>query len=106
MPVDARILQAGLLPNPELGAEVENFGGSDMRSGTFDECGGHGSALSQLIELGGKRAKRSRVAKLERDLAGWDYEAKRLDVYVATAKGFHGVRSPPSADDELQQDQL
>lgn len=83
---DARILQAGLFPNPELDAEVENFGGSDTQR-NFD--GAESSfALSQLIELGGKRQKRTRVAKLERDLAGWDYEAKRLDVYVATAKAF------------------
>ena len=100
---DARILQAGLLPNPELGAEVENFGGSktqrnlDGAESTF--------ALSQLIELGGKREKRSRIAKLERDLAGWDYEAKRLDVYVATAKAFMDTLAAQRRD-ELKQDQL
>ena len=101
--VDARILQAGLLPNPELGAEVENFGGSDSQrnfNGAETTV-----ALSQLIELGGKRAKRSRVAKLERDLAGWDYEAKRLDVYVATAKAFMGTLAAQRRD-ELKQDQL
>ena len=86
--VDARILQAGLYPNPELGAEVENFGGSKTQQ-NFD--GAESTfALSQLIELGGKREKRTRIVKLERDLAGWDYEAKRLDVYVATAKAFMG----------------
>ena len=83
---NARILQAGLIPNPELGLEVENFGGSATRNGFR---GAESTvALSQLIELGGKREKRTRVARLERDLAGWDYETKRLDVYVATAKAF------------------
>lgn len=82
----ARILQADLPPNPELNAEVENFGGSDTRR-NFD--GAESTfALSQMIELGGKREKRTRVARLERNLAGWDFEAKRLDVYVATTKAF------------------
>ena len=82
----ARILQADLSPNPEFNAEVENFGGSDARR-NFD--GAESTfALSQMIELGGKRDKRTRVASLERNLAGWDFEAKRLDVYVATTKAF------------------
>ena len=99
---DARILQAGLIPNPELGAEVENFGGSNAQR-NFDEAEAT-FGISQLIELGGKREKRSRVAKLERDLAGWDYEAKRLDVYVATAKAFMATLAAQRRH-ELQQDQ-
>jgi cobalt-zinc-cadmium efflux system outer membrane protein len=100
---DARILQAGLFPNPELGAEVENFGGSDTQQ-NFD--GAETTfALSQLIELGGKREKRSRIAKFERDLAGWDYEAKRLDVYVATAKAFMATLAAQRRH-ELKQDQF
>jgi len=77
---EARTLQAGLLPNPEFDIELENFAGSgdlegfDARETTI--------ALNQLIELGGKRLKRKRVAALERDLRGWDYEAKRLDVFT------------------------
>tara|TARA_R110000787_G_scaffold253717_3_gene359089 strand:- start:370 stop:1821 length:1452 start_codon:yes stop_codon:yes gene_type:complete len=99
---DARILQAGLLPNPELGAEVENFGGSNEQR-NFNEAEAT-FGVSQLIEIGGKREKRSRVAKLERDLAGWDYEAKRLDVYVATAKAFMATLAAQRRH-ELQQDQ-
>lgn len=100
---DARILQAGLLPNPELGAEVENFGGSNEQR-NFD--GAESTfGLSQLIELGGKREKRSRVATLERDLAGWDYETKRLDIYVATAKAFISTIAAQRRH-ELRQNQL
>jgi outer membrane protein, heavy metal efflux system len=31
---DAKVLQAGLEPNPELGVEVENFGGTGYASGS------------------------------------------------------------------------
>lgn len=83
---DAELLQAGAFPNPELAAEVEDFGGSGERRGF------HGSqttlSFAQLVELGGKRTKRTRVASLERDLAGWDYEAARLAVLTETTKAF------------------
>lgn len=100
---DARILQAGLVPNPDLGVEFENFGGSKERR-NFDSAEST-VALSQLIELGGKREKRTRVARLERDLAGWNYEAKRLDVYVATAKAFMDTLAAQRHRD-LKKDQL
>ncbi|MBN8899994.1 MAG: TolC family protein, partial [Rhodospirillales bacterium] len=48
-------------------------------------------ALSQLIELGAKRAKRVRLARLDENLAAWDYETKRLDVFVGTTRGFAEV---------------
>ena len=83
---EARAITAGARPNPELSGEVENFAGrSDNRGFRSAEFT---LQLSQLVELGGKRAKRLRVAQLERELAGWDYEAKRLDVITATAQAF------------------
>jgi len=83
---DARSLQAGLLPNPEFEIETEEWGGTRNRK-NFD--GAETSIrLSQLIELAGKRGKRVRVAALERNVAGWDYESKRLDVFTQTAKAF------------------
>jgi cobalt-zinc-cadmium efflux system outer membrane protein len=86
---DARRLQASLLPNPEFAAEVEEFGGSGGRSG-FD--GAETSIqLGQLIELAGKRPKRTRLAALDKDLAGWDYESKRLDVMNQVAQAFVDV---------------
>ncbi|MHC1744263.1 MAG: TolC family protein [Syntrophobacteraceae bacterium] len=86
---EARTLQAGLIPNPQVGVEVENFGGRNERS-DFDSAETT-VALSQLIELGGKRSKRERVAALEKDLSGWDYEAKRLDVLTDVARRFTDV---------------
>ncbi len=86
---EARRLQAGLLPNPEIEIEVENFGGEDALQ-DFDSAEST-IQLSQLIELAGKRSKRRRVASLDRDLAGWDYEAKRVDVLSETTQAFVGV---------------
>jgi cobalt-zinc-cadmium efflux system outer membrane protein len=86
---EARTLQAGLLPNPEVDIEVENFAGSGtLRS--FDSAETT-IAIGQVIELGGKRRKRTRVASLEGELAGWDYEAKRADVLTETRKSFVDV---------------
>lgn len=86
---EARTLQAGLLPNPEISAEVENIGGARELKGF------NGSEntiqINQLFELGGKRSKRKKLAELEKDLSGWDYEAKRLDVFTDITKAFWDV---------------
>jgi cobalt-zinc-cadmium efflux system outer membrane protein len=83
---EARKLQAGLWPNPELDVEMENVGGSGELSG-FD--GAQTTIqLSQLIELGGKIDKRVKVASLEKELSGLDYEAKRQDVFTEVTKAF------------------
>jgi len=86
---EARQLQASLWPNPELEVEVEEVGGPGARSG-FD--GAETTiALSQLIEMGNKVKKRVKVATLAKELAGWDYEAKRLDVFTEVTKAFTEV---------------
>jgi cobalt-zinc-cadmium efflux system outer membrane protein len=87
---EARTIQAGVLPNPALSAEVENIGGtgSVTKGARASEST---IQLSQLIELGGKRAKRLRLAGLERELTGWDYEVKRLDVLTDAKKAFVDV---------------
>jgi cobalt-zinc-cadmium efflux system outer membrane protein len=83
---DAAAMQAGLLPNPVFAVDVENFAGEDDLQG-FD--GAETTiALSQVIELGGKRSKRRQVAILDKELAGWDYQSKKLDVLTAATKGF------------------
>ena len=86
---EAKILQAGLRPNPELEAEIEEFGGSGDLSGF-----GAIETVVQLgytIELGGKRGKRRRVAALETELAGWDYETARLDILIQATQAFIDV---------------
>ncbi|MBW1898594.1 MAG: TolC family protein [Deltaproteobacteria bacterium] len=83
---EARQLQASLWPNPKLEVEVEEVGGPGARSG-FDAAETT-IALSQLIEMGDKRSKRTKLATLAKKLAGWDYEAKRLDVFADVTKAI------------------
>jgi cobalt-zinc-cadmium efflux system outer membrane protein len=86
---EGNALQAGLLPNPEMEAELEEFGGSGALSGfgasetTF--------LVSQRIETAGKRPKRRRVADIDVEVAGWEYEAARLKVFAGVSKAFAGV---------------
>lgn len=88
---EARTLQASLPPNPEAGIEVENFAGSgELRGFDSAEITIH---LSQLIELAGKRRKRTRVAALERDLTAWDYETTCVDVLTQATQAFVAVLS-------------
>lgn len=83
---EAEAIQAAARPNPELRGAVENVGGSGQREGT--EAAETTLLLSQLIELGGKRMERRRVASLRGELAGFDYDAKRLAVLSDTTKAF------------------
>lgn len=83
---DARAVQAGLMPNPELRTDVENVGGSGNRE-SFESTETT-VRLAQLVELGGKRSKRRRLAELESELATWDYQTKRLLVLQETSKAF------------------
>lgn len=83
---EALALQASLLPNPELAVEIENIAGSGNFSGLNQSE--TTLQLSQLVELGGKRAKRTRVSALESDLAAWDYEIIRLDVLAQVTLAF------------------
>jgi len=86
---EARMLQAKVLPNPAMEIEVEEFGGSGEAEG-FDAATTR-VVLSQVIELGGKRAGRWNTAVLEMELAAWEYEAKRLDVLTETTERFIDV---------------
>ncbi|QBQ55661.1 TolC family protein [Nitrosococcus wardiae] len=87
---EAAVLQAGLLPNPQLSIQGSNLANSRLKS--FD---GPSTTvqLSQLILLGGKIAKRVKAAQLTQDLAGWDYEAKRVEVLTQVAQSFITVLS-------------
>ena len=88
---EARVLQKGLPPNPELEVEVEEFGGSgDLRG--FDAAEAS-IAVGQPIELAGKRAKRRRLAVIDRDLVERDYEAAKLDVVRDVTQAFVAVQA-------------
>src|SRR5262245_54365070 len=58
--LEGRRQQAAVRPNPELELEFENFAGSGALSGT--DALESTLALSQLIELGGKRDARTALA--------------------------------------------
>ena len=86
---EAKTLQAGLHPNPELETEIEEFGGSGDLSGfsTIETT----IQLSTPIQLSGVRSKQRQVAALETELAGWDYETARLDVLDQVNQAFIDV---------------
>ncbi|CAB1275313.1 TolC family protein [Candidatus Nitrosacidococcus tergens] len=83
---EAEIIQAGLLPNPELHFDSEDLANDRLRQ--FGDGPQIISSLSQVILLGGKRMKRVIAANLTRDLATWDYEVQRMNVLTQTSKNF------------------
>lgn len=84
---EARTLQAGLYPNPQVDIELENLAGS----GPFNRFAGTEStvSLSQPILLGGKRRKQVEKAALLSDLTAWEAERKRLDLYAKVHNAFN-----------------
>lgn len=83
---EAERLQAALPPNPELETEMENFGGT----GPFEGYDAREIKvkLGQKILLGADRLKRKRLAGANKRLAGWNYEAQRLDVLTGVTKAY------------------
>ena len=91
---EARVLQAGKLPNPIVSVLVEDLGASRIEG--IEASSGPVQPqttvqLSQLVELGGKRAARRELAALDRDLAAWDYETARIDVFTQVTRAFFDV---------------
>lgn len=83
---EARILQAGRRLNPELSLQVEDV------LGTGDFQGGREAQttlqLSQVIELGNKRAARAELALQARGITKSEYELKRVEVLGDVAQRF------------------
>ena len=79
-------LQRSLRPNPELGFDMENFAGTGEYRG-FD-----GSeftlAVGQLVELAGKRSKRTDLARAAVVVAERDYASSVMDVITLVTKGY------------------
>jgi cobalt-zinc-cadmium efflux system outer membrane protein len=86
---EARILQAKLRPNPEAELGSENIAGA----GAYSDASQSENTLllGQLLELGGKRRARIREARFGRDLAGFDYEVKKREVFLKTSEHFIDV---------------
>lgn len=82
---EANQLQAGLWPNPQIALLSEDVAGSaafvprDFTQSTLE--------LSQLIRMGNKLELQQQVAQLNKTLADWDYETKRLDI-LTKVKGL------------------
>ncbi len=85
---EGALLQAGALPNPVLDIARDNLGNARKA-----EAGDRSTTIQvgQLIELGGKRAARIRAAGASRELANWDYEAKRIEILSLAAQRFVDV---------------
>lgn len=83
---EARRIQAQLPVNPAVHLRIEDITGSgDFRSGNRAEST---LELAQILDLGGKRPARTRAAARGRELAEWDYAAKRLEVATKTTQAF------------------
>ena len=83
---EARVLQAGLRHNPELGLQVEDVLGTGDFQGVREAQ--TTLQLSQVIELGGKRAARTEVATQARGITQSEYELKRVEVLGEVTQRF------------------
>lgn len=90
---EASALQTARRRNPEASALLEDFGARRFADGGVNEPVQPQATiqLSQVIELGGKRAARAQLATLNRDLAAWDYETARIDVLTDVSRAFTDV---------------
>lgn len=96
--------QADTSPNPEIGFELENVAGSgpyrDFRSSERTY------SLSQTIELGGKRGRRTDAARAARDGAAADLALARLDlardVRLALSEAVAAARQVALTQDGLR----
>jgi cobalt-zinc-cadmium efflux system outer membrane protein len=80
--IEASVVQAGVLPNPSLSAQMQDTR-RDTRETTVQ--------LSQPFELGGKRAARVQAAERGRDAAGAELNAKQAEVRAAVITAFFDV---------------
>jgi cobalt-zinc-cadmium efflux system outer membrane protein len=86
---EARTLQAGKLPNPQLDFRVYRLG--IPRASADPDDSRSRVILSQVLQIGGKRRREVLVGQAESQLAGWDYEAKRIEVATTVAGHFVAV---------------
>ena len=80
--VEASVAQAGVLPNPSLGVQMQDTR-HDTRETTVQ--------VSQPFELGGKRAARVQAAERGRDAASAELNAKQAEVRAAVISAFFDV---------------
>jgi cobalt-zinc-cadmium efflux system outer membrane protein len=81
--------QFSVCPNPELALQVEEFGGSGDYAGS--DALQTTLSLSQLVELGGKRARRRQLAEQQRRVAEQQLVVVRSDLISETTERFVAV---------------
>lgn len=86
---EARTLQAGKFPNPQLDFRVYRLGIPRVSADPDDSRSR--VILSQVLQIGGKRRREVLVRQAEDQLAGWDYEAKRIEVATTVTGHFVAV---------------
>lgn len=98
--LEGATLQAGLFRNPELLVNVENPGNIQKLHGDINSSESVSKEIvqqlttvrvSQLFELGGKRAARVSAALLGEELAAKDYESRRVEIIARVANVFTEV---------------
>lgn len=87
--IDSELAQAGMLPNPELSIELENFAGSGEFSDT--ERSETTLLISQKLELGGKRHRRIALGEADKSIANKTYSATRASLRAVTKRLFTAV---------------
>ena len=81
--VEGAVIQAGVLPNPDISSTVEDTQNKATRTTTVQ--------INQMIELGGKRAARIASAERGRDVAAAELAAKRQEVRASVVGAFFDV---------------
>ena len=86
---EAMQLQADITPNPELGLEIENV----LGSGNFQKTDNAeiSLTLSQLVELGDKKANRLKFASAETQKLKSEYDLVRLDILAETSRRYYQI---------------
>jgi cobalt-zinc-cadmium efflux system outer membrane protein len=96
---EARQVQSGKRSNPIASMTLDDVGGTSRAADIAAAIQPQATIqLSQLVELGGKRAARQQVARLDTDLAEWDYEAARLEVLSRVTSAFYAVLAGQDAE--------
>ncbi|WP_438479920.1 TolC family protein [Oleiharenicola lentus] len=82
----ALIEQAGVRPNPVLGVTLENFAGTGTARGV--DSLESTVEISQTLERGRKRSKRTALATRAHEVALAEFAVKRADALAATASAY------------------
>ncbi len=82
---EGKVKQAGLLPNPEIGIEVEEVGwdAPGFKESEFTV------SLAQDLELFGQRRARTKVARAEKEALEWETKLSAFDLYLETKRRFY-----------------